>query len=704
MNYNFIIYSAIYLAVSLISFFVAFLAWQRRTVICAKELTILVIAGGLWAFWIIFESAAQTVPWKIFWSKLEYFGAVSAPVLYLIFVLRFTGKGRFITTRNTLLLFIVPVITLLFALTNEKHHLIWSGFSSISEKTNIMEYYHGVWFWIGYLAYNYLLFILATYYLFYFIFYQKKVFRAQGFIIFFAGLCPWIASILYLFGLNPFPGVDLPPISIILSGSLFAFAILYTPFLDLVPVAREKLVEVLPEGILVLDGQNRILDINEAALSFLGIRNKNIIGIQAESSDASVTLLLKAVLDHGTINEIDIKENDEIFTYKITKQTIKSHANSRLIVIHNITEAKRAEASIISLAKRNRTLLLTSKDGIHVLDDQGSVVEINPAFCNMLGYTQEELMKLNVTDWEIQSPGVALLTRVRENIKHSAVFETQNRRKDGSIIDVEISASGVTLDGQNYLYASSRNITERKQLELKIQNQNLALNKLNSDKDRFLSILAHDLRSPFSSLLGLSELLSESIRDNDINENAEMASLLYECVQNIYRLLEDLLMWAKSQSGRIPFEPQEVNLNEIYIEILETLSHNASAKGISLNPSSNLDLNIFADANMLKTILRNLISNSIKFTNSGGQVNIYTEHNGSNITISVSDNGIGISSEVIGKLFDITQTHTTKGTADESGTGLGLFLCKDFVEKHGGKIWVNSEINKGTTFSFTIPC
>jgi PAS domain S-box-containing protein len=331
------------------------------------------------------------------------------------------------------------------------------------------------------------------------------------------------------------------------------------------------------------------------------------------------------------------------------------------------------------------------------------VVEVNPAFCRMLGYTYEELMQLNAADWEVQLSGEELLSKVRETIKNSAVFETQHRRKDGSIIDVEISASGVSIDDHNYLYASARNITERKQLELKIQNQNQVLNKLNSDKDRFISILAHDLRSPFSSLLGLSELLSENVLDNDVEENAEMANLLFECAQNIYRLLEDLLMWAKSQSGRVPFEPQKVNLNEIFIEILETLSHNASLKGISLNSASNLDLNFLADGNMLKTILRNLISNSIKFTNPGGQVNILAERTGQGITIAVSDNGIGIAPEVIGKLFDITQTHTTKGTADETGTGLGLFLCKDFVEKHGGKIWVNSEINKGTTFYFTIP-
>jgi signal transduction histidine kinase len=581
MNFIFTIYSALFLVVSMISFFGAFLAWQRRSVNCAKELALLMIASGFWAFWIIFETASQSVDLKIFWSKLEYFGAVSAPVLYFIFVLRFTGKGRFISTKNILLLFIIPVVTLLFALTNGQHYLIWSGFSSISEKTNIMEYYHGIWFWIGYLAYNYILFILSTYFLFYFIFYQKKVFRAQGFIIFFAGLCPWIASIFYLFGISPVSGIDLPPISIILSGSLFAFAILSTPFLDLVPVARERLVEVLPEGILVLDGQNRIIDINESALSFLGIRNKNIIGIRAESSDASVLLLLNAVLDHETIKEIDIKNNDEISTYRITKQTILSHPNSRLVVIHNITE--------------------------------------------------------------------------------------------------------------------------RKLLELKISNQNQELSKLNSDKDRFMSIIAHDLKSPFCSLLGFSELLSENIHKYDFTDIESSAKSIHKSAQTIFNLLEDILLWAKSKSGKIAYEPEEVNFNQICLKVLEILSPVAIAKDISINCPSSFELKIFADVNMLKTILRNLVSNAIKFTNPGGQISIYAEQSGSDVTVVVSDNGTGMGPEALARLFDISQATSTAGTANETGTGLGLFLCKDYVEKHKGKIWVNSEPDKGTTFCFSLP-
>jgi hypothetical protein len=298
MNQVFTIYSVFFLATSLVSFFVGILAWNRRSVIGARELAWLMIASGIGAFWIIFETAAPTMAEKIFWTKLEYFGGVTTPVLYLIFVLRFTGKDKLLSLNKILLLFIIPAITLVLALTNEKHNLIWSGFSAISERTNLMEYYHGVGFWIGYIAYAYLILLSASIYLVDFIIHHTKKFRTQGLIVLIGGLFPWIVSVIYLTGKNPVPGLDLTPASIMLSGSLAAYAIFYFHFLDLVPIARETLVETLSDGIMVLDTQDRIQDINKAALSFLGITNKNIIGSQVELSGASVIPLLNASTDH----------------------------------------------------------------------------------------------------------------------------------------------------------------------------------------------------------------------------------------------------------------------------------------------------------------------------------------------------------------------------------------------------------------------
>jgi signal transduction histidine kinase/ActR/RegA family two-component response regulator len=245
---------------------------------------------------------------------------------------------------------------------------------------------------------------------------------------------------------------------------------------------------------------------------------------------------------------------------------------------------------------------------------------------------------------------------------------------------------------------------EKRAEELTIAHKELEqLVQLNNDKNLFISILAHDLRSPLGVLLGLSDLLTENIRQFNIDKIEKLVNEINQSAQNTFTLLQDLLKWSRVQSGKIPFEPQNLNFKYICKDIIKILNPNAVAKNITINYSVAEEINVFADVDMLKAVLRNLVSNAIKFTNNGGAININTEVNFGNVTISVSDNGIGIEPESLTKLFDISKIHTTTGTAKEKGTGLGLLLCKEFVEKHGGKIWVESECGKGSIFYFNIP-
>ncbi len=238
---------------------------------------------------------------------------------------------------------------------------------------------------------------------------------------------------------------------------------------------------------------------------------------------------------------------------------------------------------------------------------------------------------------------------------------------------------------------------------LNVERSEIRLHQLNADKDRFISILGHDLKSPFNNLLGLSEVLTEDISKLDKDKIEILANQIHTTAQNTYNLLEDILKWARTQQGRIPFKPQILNFRDICIDIFNILSPNANAKNIAINYSAPDNINIFADIDMLKTVIRNLVSNAIKFTNNGGAINISAEQTASNVTISVSDNGMGIEPDDITKLFNISEVLSTKGTAGEKGTGLGLLFCKEFVEKHGGKIWVESEVGKGSDFKFTLP-
>ncbi|MCK5171454.1 MAG: HAMP domain-containing histidine kinase, partial [Bacteroidales bacterium] len=226
--------------------------------------------------------------------------------------------------------------------------------------------------------------------------------------------------------------------------------------------------------------------------------------------------------------------------------------------------------------------------------------------------------------------------------------------------------------------------------------------------DKFFSIIAHDLKSPFNSMLGFSELLMKRFDKYDIQHQKKFISNIYYSIHNTYKLLENLLLWSRTQRGIIDFNPEPENLYLILVEIIELLSQSATNKSINIKNEISEDIFVKADKNMLSSILRNLISNAIKFTHKGGEIIIEAQlRNDKNkqdfIEISVCDNGIGIKSEIKSKLFSISENISTKGTKNESGTGLGLILCKEFIEKHGGKIGAESELGKSSIFHFTIP-
>jgi len=226
---------------------------------------------------------------------------------------------------------------------------------------------------------------------------------------------------------------------------------------------------------------------------------------------------------------------------------------------------------------------------------------------------------------------------------------------------------------------------------------------LNADKDLFISVLAHDLRNPFGVLLGYTDLLSENIRDLKVDEVLKLVRQINKSSHDTYNLLEDLLKWSRFRIGKVPFSIQNLDFTIICKEIVDTLKISASKKHIKIKNYSGEEISVMADPEMLKAILRNLITNAIKYTNTNGTIDIDVKKTDSGIIISVSDNGIGIESDRLHELFDITRFHTTPGTENESGTGLGLLLCREFVEKLGGSIWVESVFGSGSTFYFTIP-
>jgi signal transduction histidine kinase/streptogramin lyase len=236
-----------------------------------------------------------------------------------------------------------------------------------------------------------------------------------------------------------------------------------------------------------------------------------------------------------------------------------------------------------------------------------------------------------------------------------------------------------------------------------LEDQKQHIEELNASKDKFFSIIAHDLKNPFQTIIGFSEMQKEEIKSGDSAGIGQYADLINASAVQTFRLLENLLEWARAQRGEILFNPVPINLNEVISEEFDMLSDMAKMKNIDLNCSIPDNLTIIADNDMIRTVARNLISNAIKFTHKNGKVDVVVKVENHLTNISVSDTGIGMSNEIIGKLFKIDANLSTRGTENEKGTGLGLILCKEFVEKHGGEIWVESEKGKGSIFRFVIP-
>ena len=246
-------------------------------------------------------------------------------------------------------------------------------------------------------------------------------------------------------------------------------------------------------------------------------------------------------------------------------------------------------------------------------------------------------------------------------------------------------------------------ITGDKKAEQALKKSEAELRELNATKDKFFSIIAHDLKSPFNGILGFSDMLKREARELDIDSIVQSAGIINSSAKHAFNLLENLLEWARMQQGKILFEPKTFLLNGLVNAEIDLQKNIADQKAIALINDIHKHIILSADENMIRTIIRNLISNAIKFTPKNGKVTVEAKSDNGQLLISVSDTGIGMKKEIIEKLFKIETSFTSRGTENEKGSGLGLLLCKEFVEKHEGTILVESEPGKGSMFQFSIP-
>jgi signal transduction histidine kinase len=359
-----------------------------------------------------------------------------------------------------------------------------------------------------------------------------------------------------------------------------------------------------------------------------------------------------------------------------------------------------------------------------VLNRQRNLVYANSAFTDFTGVPEKELIGgracgvfgcINSFDnpdgcgfgTECKSCGLLRAIedsfetgRTNKDIEYHTTLLTKSGRKDVWLLG---ATAPILFADKQLLLLNFIDISERRKAEAEILQKNAALSELNATRDRFFSIIAHDLRSPFSGILGFSELLLEQIQAKDYTGIEQYASNILKSSRRMMDLLTNLLEWARSQTGMIKFEPVDIEMVNFIEEIVSMFNEISSKKSVTILTETPRTLHVSADAHMIGSVIRNLISNAVKFSTRGGKIVVRAGADASEILISVKDSGIGISESRLNSLFRPETNNATPGTDNEMGTGLGLILCKEFVEKHGGRIWAESPEGEGAIFSFTLP-
>ncbi len=310
-----------------------------------------------------------------------------------------------------------------------------------------------------------------------------------------------------------------------------------------------------------------------------------------------------------------------------------------------------------------------------------------------------DLILLDVMMPDMNGYEVCNHLRQDPELKHIPVIFISALSDTNDIVNA-LAAGGVDYITKPF---QAEEVRARVATHLKLQQQRKELRLLNATKDKFFSIVAHDLRNPFSVLLSISDLLLNNYDTFDDDTRLELLTMQSDTTKQAFSLLQNLLEWSKTQRGTLAFNPVRTNLNGIITECVNLNKGASIHKEIQLVQLQADDFWVSADINMLQTIIRNLIGNAIKFTYPGGKIEISTKDQGAFVEISVSDNGTGISPENLSRLFKVEGDVKTQGTSREAGSGLGLILCKEFVVMHGGEIRVESEVGKGSVFRFTIP-
>ena len=475
-----------------------------------------------------------------------------------------------------------------------------------------------------------------------------------------------------------------------------------------------QLYDFAPSGFFTLSKEGEIVNLNLRGAQMLGEERKDLknclLGIFVSDGTKSIfNLFLDKIFNNLTKEscEVTLYTNGCLATHVHLTGIVSDDCEQCLVTAMDLIELKHAEQALNESEIKYRELVENSPDAIAIYSE-GVIALVNKECLHLLAATNaDELIGKSVIEFVHADYRAFVIERMKEVAIEGTVLplvEEKFIRLDGSEVDVEVKSMSIRLDNKPAVQLIVRDITECKQVDAEIKLKNEALSKLVAEKDKLFSIIAHDLRSPFNALLGFTQMLDEDLPKMNMEEIQQIASVLKKSATNVYNLLENLLEWSSIRRGITGFDPTSLLLMSKIKESMQSILESAIRKEIEISFDIPNNMVVFADTNMFESIIRNLFSNAVKFTAKGGKITFMAKSSDRKfVEISIHDTGLGMNNEILDKLFSIDEQVSRKGTDNEPSTGLGLAICKDLIEKHGGRIWAESEEGKGSTFFFTLP-
>jgi len=643
---------------------------------------------------------------KVLWYKMIYLGFTVTPTAFLCLALRYGGLGHVLTPRTRLVLSVFPALTAGLTFTNEIHGWIWNPANTVpivSSPGFLTVADAGIWYWV-FVAYSYFVMGLGCFFLARLLIRSRGIYGWQASVVVIAGILAMLGSALDILRVSPLPPFSAAALGLAVGSILVAYILSPLRRRDLLSVSRDAILNSVSDSVFVVDGDGRIVDMNPAAQELVGRPASQAIAKPLEQFlPGTISIWTRNTNKNGEVT-LDYGNTPRVFDLRVsTIQGWQSHVEGQVLVLRDITERKRIEEVLRESEEKYRTILENIEDGYYEVDLNGNFTFFNDSMCRMLGYPKEELMGMNdrqYTDKETAKRLFQTFNKVYETGGPLREAEWEIIRKDRTrrCVEASVSLKRDSSGKPTGFRGIVRDVTERKQAEEALKEKTEELARSNRELEQFAYVASHDLQEPLRMVTNFVQLLAKRYQGKLDSNADDFINFAVDGAMRMWKLINDLLAYSRVGTRGHTFEL--INCETILQEVLDNLKVTMEESGTVVTHDSLPT--VMADSLQLGQLFQNLIGNAIKFRgDERPRIHISASRNGRGWTFSVRDNGIGIAPEFTERIFNIFQR--LHGRQQYPGTGIGLAVCKKIVERHGGRIWVESEPEKGATFYFTLP-